>query len=63
MTATVVRCPYCVLSGEFRPMVALEGGAFVCDNCGHMTVPQNRDFRCHCSKCVEMRSLDQRRCS
>ena len=29
MTERVVRCPYCVVGNEFRPMIALADGAFV----------------------------------
>ncbi len=59
MVEAVDRCPYCVSDSEFLRMMALADGAFVCTLCGHMTIPRE-DFKCHCSKCVEMRSLDVR---
>lgn len=68
MTESVARCPYCVLGNEFMPMLALADGGFVCEQCGHMTIP-GKDFKCHCSKCVDMRttqnlqSVRSRRCS
>lgn len=34
-----VRCPYCVLGIEFRPMIGHVDGRFICDKCGHTTVP------------------------
>jgi hypothetical protein len=62
MAEAVVRCPYCVSGTEFVPLLALRDGAFVCAKCGHMTIP-GEDFKCHCSKCVDMRSLSIPRCS
>ncbi len=61
MVEAVVRCPYCVSDSEFLRMVALADGAFECVHCSHMTIP-SEDFKCLCSKCVEMRSLDVRPC-
>ena len=60
MVEAAVQCPYCVSDSEFLRMMALALGAFVCAHCGHMTIP-SEDFKCHCSKCVQMRSLDVRR--
>jgi hypothetical protein len=31
-----LRCPYCVLENEFRPMAAVAAGRFVCGKCGHL---------------------------
>ena len=40
MTERVVRCPYTIGCGyEFRPMIALAEGAFVCAKCGHLEIP------------------------
>lgn len=58
MIETVVRCPYCVLGNEFRLMIALVDGTFVCGKCGHMTIPGDEKFVCHCAKC---RALSQSR--
>jgi hypothetical protein len=52
--AEIVRCPYCVLADEFRPMLRVRGGWFFCEKCGHAVVPGNIEFRCHCQKCVEL---------
>ena len=62
MTERVVRCPYCVVGNEFRPMIALADGASVCAKCGHLEIPGNEDLKCHCSRCVELRALGFRRC-
>lgn len=57
MTDTVIRCPYCVFFDEFRPMVALQDGRFVCENCGHKA---NGKFECSCQKCVRLRAHQTR---
>jgi hypothetical protein len=62
MTERVVRCPYCVVGAEFMPMIALTNGAFACGKCGHLEIPGDDDFRCHCPKCIELRTLGFRRC-
>ena len=63
MTERVVRCPYCVVGHEFRPMIALAEGAFVCVKYGHLEIPGNEDLKCHCSRCVEFRALGFRCCA
>ena len=47
-----IRCPYCVVEVEFRPMQVLDGGGFVCDRCGHSAKPEEPQFRCSCSHCA-----------
>jgi hypothetical protein len=47
----IVRCPYCVLADNFRPMLPKADGLFVCQKCGHAVVRGNRDFKCSCQKC------------
>jgi hypothetical protein len=55
MATSVVRCPYCVLDDNFREMVAHLDGRLICNKCGHMSHPNEPDFKCACSKCGEMR--------
>ena len=43
-------------------MIALSDGAFVCAKCGHLEIRGNHDFKCHCSRCIELRTLGFRRC-
>jgi hypothetical protein len=43
-------------------MIALADGAFVCAKCGHLEIPGKDDLKCHCSRCIELRSLAFRRC-
>jgi DNA-directed RNA polymerase subunit RPC12/RpoP len=45
-----VRCPFCVLGGEFRPMVSDVDG-YICNNCGHTTHPTESEYKCHCPNC------------
>jgi hypothetical protein len=57
MPQEIVRCPYCVLGNEFRPMyrsTARQGEKFVCVNCGHTATPALPNSRCGCPKCQEM---------
>jgi hypothetical protein len=58
---TVVRCPYCVSGDQFRPMTADGRGRYVCAKCGHLAMPADKGFECHCGKCDELRQLDLRR--
>lgn len=50
----VVRCPYCVLGDEFRPMVAHPDGSFVCTKCGHVVRPDDLTRICPCRKCLDL---------
>ena len=55
MAEQVVRCPYCVLDDQFRPMVSKPEGWFNCSKCGHTTIPDKPDFRCFCQKCGDLK--------
>jgi hypothetical protein len=59
--AEIVRCPYCVLADNFRPMLPKPEGLFVCQKCGHAVVLGNREFKCFCQKCQELKM--RRRCA
>jgi hypothetical protein len=52
-----VRCPYCVLGTEFRPMIARIDGTFVCSRCGHTAHPKDRYYQCGCSRCIELQRI------
>jgi predicted RNA-binding Zn-ribbon protein involved in translation (DUF1610 family) len=60
MPQEIVRCPYCVLGNEFRPMccsttsTTRRAKKFVCINCGHTATPAPPYSRCACPKCQEM---------
>jgi hypothetical protein len=47
-------CPYCVVDKKFYPMTVLANGRMICKNCGHIVFPDDRAFRCPCSKCLEV---------
>jgi len=51
-----VRCPFCVLGEEFRPMVAHIDGRYICNKCGHTTNAGDRQYECHCPKCLQLKS-------
>ena len=40
-----VRCPYCVLSIGFRPMIGHLDGRYICDKCGHTARPGDTGLR------------------
>jgi len=54
--SNVVRCPYCVESGNFKPMMVPEtGDGHVCSHCGHVVLPSNPMYECTCTKCVKLK--------
>lgn len=53
MDEQIVRCPYCVLDDNFRPM-SPRPIWFICEQCGHAVFPEDPDFKCACRKCVEL---------
>ena len=53
MTEKLVRCPYCVAGDEFRPLLH-RPGSYVCEECGHMVIPDDPDFKCPCENCLEL---------
>lgn len=61
MSEVAVRCPYCVLDNEFRPMFRQPGKKrFVCICCGHIATPGAIHSTCHCPKCREMARIATR---
>ncbi len=54
----VVRCPYCVVGDEFRPMVVHLDGRLICAKCGHLVNPRDRNFKCSCSQCSNLRAIN-----
>ncbi|HUM06980.1 MAG TPA: hypothetical protein VLT90_16050 [Terriglobales bacterium] len=61
----VYRCPYCVLGGDFRPLMARTDGRFYCIQCGHTASPRELTYVCSCAQCVRVSHaavrLEQRR--
>ena len=54
MAEQIVRCPYCLLGDQFRPL--LERPAWsICENCGHSMIPDDPDFKCSCRNCERLR--------
>jgi hypothetical protein len=54
MAEEIVRCPYCVLGNEFRPIFSRPGGWFICGKCGHTANPGKPYYTCSCQKCEEL---------
>jgi hypothetical protein len=51
MIEPTVRCPYCILANESRPMVIHVDGTLICGRCGHTARPIDKRYECRCSKC------------
>ena len=52
MLPEIVRCPYCVQSGSFRPMFQRSRGSYLCLGCGHTANPEQPAAQCECSRCL-----------
>ena len=53
MNEQVVSCPYCLLGDQFRPM-RQRPEWFICEQCGHVLLPGDSDFKCACNRCIEL---------
>ena len=54
MAKEVIRCPYCVEHGQFRPMIPHGTGSWwMCARCGHIAMPSNPNFKCTCTRCEQ----------
>ena len=51
-----IRCPYCAVGDEFRPMATRAEGWLYCESCGHNAMPLDPEFRCVCSRCEASQS-------
>lgn len=61
MSEEIVRCPYCVLDSEFRPMLrGTRKHSFVCVSCGHLATPEDPYLKCPCPRCLEMNRIASR---
>ena len=66
MSEEMVRCPYCVMDSEFRPMLRQSmlrksrKKWFVCVSCGHTATPDDPYAKCGCSRCREMKRIADR---
>lgn len=60
MSQETIRCPYCVLGSDFRPMFQRPNKSFVCVGCGHLSSPEDPHLRCHCQRCIQMNRVANR---
>jgi hypothetical protein len=51
--AEQIRCPYCILGELSRPMLQRPNW-FICEQCGHIVLLEDPNFRCSCDNCVKM---------
>lgn len=56
MEEIIVRCPFCVLDNDFRPMLSIARDRYTCTSCGHITVPRDQGFQCQCGRCTHLRA-------
>ena len=61
MSQEIIRCPYCVQGGEFRPMFRRTEKRFVCISCGHSASAEQPYSKCSCLRCQEMTRIASRR--
>lgn len=54
MLQEVIRCPYCVLGSEFRPMLRRSKKTFLCLTCGHTSSADDPHSKCSCNRCRKM---------
>jgi len=47
----MLRCAYCWLWNDFRPMIMRAEGWLQCESCGHNAMPLDPEFRCTCANC------------
>lgn len=55
MDSQIVRCPYCILGDDFRPMLHKPEGWFICQKCGHASIPGDQQFTCNCENCEDLK--------
>ncbi len=60
MLPEIVRCPYCVMGGCFRPMLQRSTGWFLCLGCGHTSLPGDPYAKCSCQRCQAMNQVADR---
>ena len=56
-TKLVIRCPYCVLGLDFRPMAAYKDRRFVCEKCGRTVNPEEAAYLCSCCRCLRVKDV------
>jgi hypothetical protein len=49
----ILRCAYCRLGNEFRPMIMRAEGWLQCESCSHNAMPQDPEFKCTCANCEQ----------
>jgi hypothetical protein len=51
MAEQIVRCPYCTL-GDQSASTLQRPAWFICEQCGHIVIPEDPDFKCACRDCL-----------
>ena len=54
MTEQIVGCPYCIVGDERAPMLQRTAWS-ICEQCGHVAIPEDPGFKCSCGNCLKLR--------
>jgi hypothetical protein len=54
MAEQIVRCPYCMPGDQGGPMLQRPGW-LICEQCGHIVIPEDPDFKCSCRDCLKLK--------
>ncbi len=54
MTEQILSCPYCML-GDQREAMLQRPGWSVCEQCGHVAIPEDPGFKCSCRNCLKLK--------
>ena len=54
MAEQIVRCPYCMLGDQSGTMLQRPAW-FICEQCGHVVIPDDPDFKCCCRNCLKVK--------
>jgi len=54
MAEQIVRCPYCMLGDQSGTMLQRPEW-FICEQCGHVVIPDDPDFKCCCRNCLKVK--------
>ena len=59
MSGAVYHCPFCIVGGQYRPMIPLgQSDEYRCGGCGHMIVEGNPFYVCTCFRCKATRAKE-----
>jgi DNA-directed RNA polymerase subunit RPC12/RpoP len=54
MAEQIVRCPYCMLGDQGKPMLQRPTW-YVCERCGRTVIPDDPGFKCSYRNCLRVK--------